>query len=354
MEFYILDSELDIIDVVDTFKSVIWTRRYWDEGDFELYVPATEKMIALLQRDRFIVRMDDTTQCMIIQDVQITTNIEDGNYLTVIGKDLKNLLDRRIVWKQITLSGFCEDAIRNLVTVNIIDPDDSDRQISNFVLGAKAGITHKMKMQFTGQSLNEAISKICKVQKLGYDVTLDLPNKQFVFKLYEGKDRSFNQSTNPYVVFSKDFENLISTDYVNNGSQFRNVAKVAGEGEGIGRKNAVVGTASGLSRYEMYVDIRDTSTNEGEIDALTYQSILIEKGASALAQTLYDETIDGEVEPNNTFKLGEDYFLGDVVEIVNEYGIEMTPRITETIESEDDSGHYTIPTFASDDSVEID
>lgn len=353
MEFYILDENLDVLDVVDTFKSVIWTRRFWEMGDFELYVPATPKMIDLLQKGRFVLRADDTTQMCIIQNVQITTNVEDGNFLTVTGGDLKNILDRRIVWKQITLSGNVEEAVRNLVTLNIISPEIEERQISNFVLAARNGFTETMKMQFTGQSLNEAISKICKVQKMGYDVSFDFANKRFVFSLYKGADRTFDQSTNPYVVFSKDFENLISTDYTDNGAQFRNVAKVAGEGEGIGRKNAVVGMASGINRYEMYVDIRDTSTNEGEIDEVTYQSILIEKGATALAETLYDEAIDGEVEPNNTFKLGVDYFLGDLVEIVNEYGIEMKPRITETIESEDETGHYIIPTFATDDSVEI-
>lgn len=44
---------------------------------------------------------------------------------------------------------------------------------------------------------------------------------------------------------------------------YRNVALVAGEGEGLDRKTIPVGAAEGMERYELYVDARDVSSNEG-------------------------------------------------------------------------------------------
>lgn len=348
MEFYILDENLDVLDIVDTFKSAIWTTRYFTDGDFELYVPATDKMINLLQKDRFVVRTDDTRKCMIIQNIELQTDVENGNYLSVTGKDLKNILSRRIIWKQITVSGYVEWCVRNLIETNAIDPEDPDRKIPRLELAEEIGLQDKMSTQYTGNNLEEVIQGICKNYKLGYDVELDLDNKKFIFCLYSGVDRSYNQAANPYVVFSNDFENLLSTNYKRSGEAFKNVAKIAGEGEGTARKYAVAGTATGLNRFEMFVDARDVSTNEGEIDEYTYKSLLSERGYAKLAENGIIENIDGEVEPNQTYQLNRDYFLGDIVEVVNEYNISMRPRITEVIESEDDSGHYVIPTFATD------
>lgn len=347
MQFYLLDTNLNILKVIDTFKSVIWTTRYYTSGDFELYIPATQDMIDLFKRNYYVIRDDDTTQAMIVENIQITTDVEEGNYLIITGRSLKSILGRRIIWLQTIINGRVESGIRTLVTKNAIDPDVPERKISNLILGPELGLTGKMKSQYTGDNLEETIQAICKTYKIGYDITLDLDNKKFIFILYKGADRSYNQSANPYVVFSNDYENLLHTDYKTNSENYKNVAKIAGEGEGNARKTTSVGSASGLERYEMWVDARDVSTNEGEVDELTYLSLLGEQGWAALAETTISEGMEGEVESNHTYKLNEDYFLGDVVEVVNEYGIAMTPRVTEVIESEDDTGHYTIPTFST-------
>lgn len=348
MLFYLLDTSLNVVDVVETYKSYIWTTRYFSAGDFELYIPATTKMISMLKKDYYVIREDDPTQAMIIQNIQITTNIDEGNFLIVTGPSLKSILSRRIIWQQTILSGYAEQCIRRLVNENCISPAIADRKINNMILGAELGITDKMSAQFTGDNLEEAIQGICKTLGIGYDVILDLDNKQFIFVLYKGTDRSYNQTTLPYVVFSNEFENLLRTDYTNDTSAYKNVAKVAGEGEGTDRKSVTVGNASDLNRYEIFVDARDISTNEGGVDATMYNDLLSEKGNEALAEAIINENIEGEVEANHTYKINKDYFLGDIVEVINEYGMEMTPRITEVIESEDDSGHYTIPTFSTD------
>lgn len=348
MLFYLLNTSLEVVDVIETYKSYIWTTRYFTSGDFELYIPATSKMINMIKQDYYIIREDDPTQAMIIKNIQITTSIDEGNFLIVTGPSLKSILGRRIIWQQTILSGYVEQCVRRLVNENCVNPSIADRKINNMILGSELGITDTMSIQFTGDNLEEAIQGICKTFSLGYDVMLDLDNKKFIFILYKGTDRSYNQNAVPYVVFSNEFENLLKTDYSNNTLEYKNVAKVAGEGEGTARKSVTVGNASGLNRYEVFVDARDMSTNEGEIDLTTYNGLLAERGNEALAETIIKESIEGEVEANHTYKINEDYFLGDIVEVINEYGMEMTPRITEVIESEDDTGHYTIPTFSTD------
>lgn len=66
-----------------------------------------------------------------------------------------------------------------------------------------------------------------------------------------------------------------------------------------------------------------------------------------LSTTSFTESFEGNVIPDGNYNLNEDYFLGDVVQVINEYGISAAPRIVEIIESEDENGKSTVPTFST-------
>lgn len=349
MEFYIVNESLDIIGIIDNYKSAIWTERYYESGDFEIYLSATEEILGTIQKNQYIVRMDDPSKAMVVECLKLTTSADGGDYLTISGRSLSSILSRRIVWTQTTYSGYLEKAVRRIVVDNFMSPEVVERTVSQMELGTEIGITEKVKAQFTGDVVETAIQSLCMEHKVGYTVEMDLTNKRFKFVLLEGQNRSYNQNANPYVVFSVEFDNLLSSEYKNDDTKYKNVAQVAGEGQGIERKKAVVGTASGLNRYEVFVDAKNQSTNGGEINAATYLNILAQKGAAKLADLGTTESIDSEVAPNQNFVLNRDYFLGDVVEIVNEYGIAMTPRVVEVIECNNENGYTCLPTFASDD-----
>lgn len=349
MEFYILNKSLQVVGVIDTYKSAIWTRRYYTSGDFEIYVPATDENTELLQEGFFVVRVDDTTKCMIIDSVGIKTDSENGDYLTATGKSLSSVLSRRIMWKQTQYTGLLEMALRRMVYDNAISPDMAARTIPQLELGEVAGLTEHIQIQLTGDNIETAISDTCKSYGIGYDVLFDFDRRKFIFIIYKGTDRSFNQSENPFVIFSPDYENIISSDYVNSSAAFKNTAQVAGEGQGVDRiKTAVNNANAGLERYELFVDARDISSNSGEVSASDYITLLQRRGTEKLAELETTESVNSEVASSETFKLNTDYFLGDIVEIINEYGIGMTPRVTEVIEANDDSGYSCIPTFANE------
>ena len=108
-----------------------------------------------------------------------------------------------------------------------------------------------------------------------------------------------------------------------------------------------MGNASGLDRYELYVDSRNSSTNDGEIAESEYLNMLIEEGSETLSDDAnkVTEHFEGEIEVLGNYVFGVDYFLGDIVQVINEYGHEKATRIIEVIESEDENGTSVIPTF---------
>ena len=187
MELYIMNKSLETIGIIDAFDSVIWTKRYFSAGDFELYLPATNKNISLLQAGNYVYRLDDET-AMIIEKIQISTDFETGNYLTVSGRSLESILARRIVWKQTFFGGEFEELIYKLIRENAINPTISERKIDNLRLAYKQGITRLIGKQITGTNLYDAIVDACTAYEIGWKITLNDTNN-FGFSSYEGVDR---------------------------------------------------------------------------------------------------------------------------------------------------------------------
>lgn len=349
MEFYILNKLFDVVGVIDTYISAIWTERYYESGDFEIYLPMDDEILNKVQKHFFIVRMDDTTKCGVIETLKISQSADGGDKLLISGRNLSSILSRRIVWKQTTYSGKVEQVCRNLVKDAFVSPEISSRMVDEFRLGAEKGFSDKVRVQYTGDNVEEAIQNLCKTYKLGYKVWFDVNDKHIVFEMYKGVDRSYEQEENPYVIFSEQFENLLSSEYTSDDVDYKNVAQVAGEGQGTARKKVIVGAGyTGLNRFETFVNASGVSTNDGEVDEMSYNNLLKQQGAEALADLSTTESFDSEVAPNYNYKLGVDYNLGDIVEISNQYGISISTRVTEIIESNDESGYSYIPTFAVD------
>lgn len=360
MELLVLNENFVAIDIIDTFESCIWTDRYNEYGDFELYISANSSHIPNLKKNNYLWSQD-SEHVMIIDTHETDSDIEYGNKLIISGASLEWILDRRIIWKQTTISGSLQDGIKKLLTENVISPEITERKIDNFIFeeSTDTRITElKAEAQFTGDSLYEAIAALCAVAGIGFKIILNDKN-QFVFKLYTGEDRSYSQNANPYVTFSPKFGNIINSNYYSTDMNLKTVTLVGGEGEGSDRKTVVVeaknGGGSGLSRREVFTDARDISstTEGGTISTSEYNSQLSQRGSENLEDYVSINTFDGEVESNYLYAYGRDFFMGDIVQLSDEYGNEKRTRITEYIRSYSNSGIEEYPTFTSiDDNID--
>ena len=351
--FYLLDKDMNLKRVIDTYKSAIWTERYNECGDFELYIPATVEIIAAVNfddqgRTQYIVRADNTEKCGLIESVQITTSAEDGNFVIVSGRLIEGLIFRRVVAQQLTYNGSAALTVQKIIEKSIISPTDAARTIANFeFLNSVTGSDIQMTNQYNGDNVGEATEAICKTLRIGYRAKFDIENKKIVFEIYEGTDRTLEQSAVAPVIFSNEFNNLLSSSYNVSVIPWKNCAIVLGEGQGTNRQRVIFGNSNaGTERREIYVNAMQTSTNGAEITPSTYNDMLYDKGYQACAENRPERETEADVAPNYGFILNKDYFLGDLVTVENEYGIAITPRVVETIECQDENGYSIIPTFA--------
>lgn len=348
MELLVLDTNFTAVAVVDSFRSLIWTDRYNQYGDFELYLAMDVEKLDIFKQDYYLW-LNGSEHCMIIEDLSIDSDVEEGNYLTVTGRSLESILDRRIVWGQKILNGNLQDAIETLLNEAIISPTNESRKIDNFIFEASTDpkVTElTIDTQYTGDDLYTVIQSLCEANQLGFMIRLNEQN-QFVFSLYAGADRSYDQMENPYVIFSPSFENIINSNYYTSTTELKNVTLVAGEGEGASRKMTAVGDTAGLARRELFTDARDISsdTDGGTLSADEYTAQLYARGVEKLAESTAKTAFEGEVDATRMFKYGEDFFIGDIVQIANEYGHEGKAYISELVMSQDETGTAMYPTF---------
>jgi hypothetical protein len=351
MDIYVLDKNFDVVRVIDEYISVIWTTRYYTYGDFELYLGANSEILNDLKFGYYLVREQDIVSAneyhnvMIILNREMVTDADAGDTIIFTGQCLKSILRRRVIKQTVfTATNTLRDDLWWLIMNNFTTPTDSDRTLTIKLGTDRITNTYNIDCQMTGKTVSEAFFDLC--QSYGYGYDMYIKDGDFYMYLYEGTDRSHDQNVNPYVTFSPEFDNLISCDYKEMREDYANFAYVAGEGEGVARTIATVGTTTGLDRIEIWVDARNASSNNGSISESDYIKQLKQDGRDALAEHKATASFEGELNNAINYELGVDYFLGDIVQIENTYGVSAHARIVEIIENDDETGNKIIPTFS--------
>lgn len=358
MELTILNYRFEDLYFIDEYESIIWTERYYSPGDFELNTAVNDYMLkaAQLIRESMEQRRDvyvwtgDSDTSMLVENIEIKTDLDTGTRFILTGRSLLSIMDRRIVWEQTILDGKLEGQVKKLITESIINPKLPERKIEE-VIFVESGDSRfdelTIRAQYTGDNLLEVLEKIGETYHIGYKTWITDENK-IAFQLYMGEDRSYDQNRNQEVIFSTQFENLLNTNYLESIKTLKNVALVAGEDEAQNRRTITIGEASGLQRRELYVDARDIQSTKEDGTAISeteYNAQLKQRGDEDLAENKYIKAFDGGIETNQTFQYGRDFFKGDIVQLSNEYGIDGKVRILEVIRSQDGTGLKMYPTF---------
>lgn len=398
MQLWILNSAYDVIGMIDEYESVLWNKKYNDAGYSEIYVPCDESMLELLKRGNYVYRYDDDMFCK-IHNKKIETDVENGDYLIATADDICKILAGRIVRWQIVFSGTVARFVEKLLIDNVIAPAQSQRAIPNFRIDTSnfSQFTEKIEVSSFKEDLLQVIVTTCKTYNLGFRLSYDMDRRELVFRLYRGADKA--TGAGGIVEFSPTFANILSSEYQEDDSEYKNVVYVGykGEDESEYLLSLFDGDKEpqGEARREIYVDgtginreitleelellfgtVKKTSwtvnetimsgywaTIDGEsigvavstgtgdeekitVTDYTYLLLIRALGQDALAEHKATQSFVGSADTIDTYEYKADYDLGDTVRAANEYGITGNAQITEVMESDDNEDGLVIePTF---------
>lgn len=343
MQLYVLDRSLNVIGILDTYQSLRWRRRFNNYSEFEMQCLLSADNLAMLVRDNILVKTDNLNEAAFIEYRNLQ-QLETGEELLVIkGRFLNSYFDRRIIWSQELINSTSEIAMRTLVKDQCITPVDNNRIIPNLQLGTLKNYIGNISYQVSYKNLFDELVNLTNSSNLGFRVLLDITNKKLNFEVFQGIDRTSGQSTNSRCIFSNDFENVITQQYVDSMNNLCNVALVGGVGVGSARKLVTVGSAVGLDRFETFVDA-DSISNIKSSDSSTiadvdYLPMLTAKGNEVLGATRDVKTFDSTINVNSNLIYRTDFDLGDKVTCINKkWGLTLDTQIVEIEETYDING----------------
>lgn len=336
----IYNKSLDNIGIVDTQSCLIWDRKYFEAGNFEIHAPINSKNVTLLKKG-YIVSFEDSDEFGIIDTVQFNQN-DSQTSITVKGLIGKGILNRRKIWEEAHLQSEAESAIRQLVDKNAINPSNVNRVLAYVKLGAIQDFTETIDcIAEARENLLDYLIAISQSTNIGFELFFDKINKQLKLECRKGTDRSTQQMGNPHIEFSQEYDNLRSCDYLCSDAGKVNCVKAQYSAD----VYSITGDEiSGWDRFEGFVEDSSAVKSGDEIDISATKATLLEKAKQSIAPAT--DNFEGEVDFTQGYKT--DYDLGDIVTVFNnEWDVSINNRIYEVQEVYDENGIQIIPVFGS-------
>ena len=374
MKITIMTPDIERLGEIANYESLIVNPSWHGVGKLELRINRHKLYSETLQKGNIIVVGNDTRKAFVIvhRAIELDDNGKVSENWHIIAHALKGVVGRRLTMPPAhtaydSKSGSTESVMKHYVERNAVNPVDGSRKIPQLVIAPDLKRGTQIDWQSRFKNLAEEVADISLMSGIGWDVHVDYDTQQWVFDVYEGRDLTTSQDTLSPVIFSATFGNIQNMSYSDSDMNFRNVAIVAGQGEGVDRRVIEVGQASGLERYETFVDARDVSeeteddepvprplpdiiadlNNRGnqklaemgqevylEAQILTpAKNVEITRQTAFLTQFQIHEYADVKEVWASSFVYEEDWYMGDIVTLQeNDWGVTLDARITEVTE----------------------
>lgn len=331
MQFIIFDKDFQTIGSIRIFNTLLWHRRYYSPGIFGLYLPA--EYFDLINSGKYLYR-NDRTELGVIREVNFTRGEKNERTAYCKGYFAEHLLDNNVIHPAFNQRGTPEALAYTMVDQYIINPADTERRICHIQLGNQQCGGNPITLQNTGDNVGERLYDTLKTQEMSQRLVFDYLENTLTYEVWKGLDRRDTQNVNSWAIFSDHFRNIKNAQYDRDESDCKNVAYVAGEGEGAARivVKVDIRQSPDEERRELWVDARDLQQHSDSMNYTDaqYRDLLFQRGLEKLADYAAVEKVDSDVDPNANLVYGTDFDLGDLCTYrYSDVNIECSKRITE-------------------------
>ena len=368
------DTKIVPLGVVEEMTSLVWTARYFSVGEVKILAPMTEINRSLLKCGNYVVKHDqyvdytDTDGNVWRRGAEIVyikySKSENGTeQIEAHANMMGDLLNRRIVFPQIVMTGTCQQIANRLFTRNYGSFANIDRM--GFIHGNGANDEGGIVQEDLGGSsvdysneeyvyLGDEIKSVCQLGKIGFDVLVCERLGELNFWLYKGRDLTDgNTDGNAPCVFSRDFDNVSSQEYEESIENYKSKAWTAhttssGEVQMSCTCNdpnytdeddpsGYDGRDVAFTFRESFVDCSDIQRTAEQSDGTTktmteaeYTKTIKNRLRTELSQRIETYSFNSTINVRSNLRYKEDFDLGDRVTCIEKsWGVTINSRITE-------------------------
>lgn len=354
----VYNTEWEKIAYIDSYTSLIWTRRYTTYGDFELYMPWKPYLNDIIKPDYYIELDGDPDlrgvwgseiYAMIIERIEYVQETGQPTMVIVKGRDLESILHRRVFYNDIVLSdsttgyslscryNYLAYIIKNCMGIDAVPARRIPYSIFNVNIPMPQYDDSRVRTVNKNDNLGESIAELLSTWGYGILVTYNLSDEMLYIRFSEHADRTTGENA---LIFRSDLDNLANCHYIKDISGMGNVCRISSNENTATYppgQNFDTATFRGINRREVAftTDLLGAATG-------TYQALQA-SGQRQIRSYYTTEDITAEIITTADI----DYKLGDLALIETDFGVMSQAWITEITQSYSSEGYIKYPTFGT-------
>ena len=303
IQFMTLDKDLNVNSILFP-TNIQWNRKYYECGSFSIQLPVNQ-----YNNSMKYVYTKDRPELGIIQQTNYSIDQSGFESVQISGYFLEYELNDKIIYPAFIADySNVEDAITALVNtykedIPLLTVKDSQHRgtASNF--------------QTIGDGLSDYVYYILTLHQSSYHIKYDYVNNKKIFEMWQGLDRTQDQTTNNPVTFSTYFGNLKQPNVVINDTKYKNYVIVKGTMNTGTDVYVVTDMSDGSYKNKVYLEAVGITYEEGMTEQ-TYKNALIQYGKEQLLNT-YSSVINIQTDIlTGSYEYMVDFDLGDLCDIV--------------------------------------
>ena len=310
MQILALKEDFSISDALAPLN-VQWNRQYYEVGTFSIQIPYEQ-----YNNDMVYIYSKDEVELGVIDKVRYSIS-HGAKTVQLSGVFLENELDDKVVVPDFKGSGVLEDEVVRFVNQYkadiplLADAESQGRGATVDFVATKEGIATEL-------------YKVLQNEEYSFRVAYDYESNSKAFSIWQGADRTQEQTENNPVLFSTAFKNLINPDVVLQ-KNLKNYAIVKGSFDGAD-VTAIADLSNG--EYQKQIVIDGSSVESEGLTKDAYIEKLKVFGETELLNQYADvENIAFDVD-NESYEYKVDYDLGDkCTVIIEDIGLVLEGRI---------------------------
>jgi hypothetical protein len=371
-------------NMVEGYNSMIWTERNLENGEFQMSTAKVGEMRALIP-DGSLISLRDSDEVMFVENHRIKRDEKGAATSIITGRTFETYLENRVAtgvyntpWKAIKQYTTAQAAAfliwNHLVNTTNQDPSrtgqvkDALTALANVVATDSTTVSEPVKDWYFEQGeIYKQLRDVLSLGRLGvrnirpknstgnvttFDTSAtagvrgtatktSTPNlTNLRIDVYNGVDRTRQQSVVAPVIFHYDSGHIVNPEYLFSIKDYKVMATVASSlgNTDVWPDNVVPAVIpSGINRRILFVDG----------GTLPDANSVIQKGTIELRNHIRKILFDGAISAASPYKYGVEYFLGDKVTLMAEFGFENTMTVAEYVRTQDHEGDRGYPTLIS-------
>lgn len=349
-------EEIKTDSLLEGWNSFIWTERYLPAGEFELRTHKIQDTIDMLSGGFSFLTISESREIMHVDTFEIDNNQEKPE-LVVKGVSCETWFDGRVALMDYPPSSDIpqdlDDIPRfkkykshpNYVARIVLNEYSEWHPLFQIHLSNSLGSGIQVYKLNAGEEIYSWVLDILREDDFGLRADgIFIPGKITV-AIYKGKDRTAGQSTNTPVILSPSAGHILNPSYLISSKKQKNTAYVeysySGMRSGIGRHTVSSGEASFNNRALL---TQAGNYTWGDSDLYTSLNSI---GRKLLAKHKKVDVFDGEISPDSPYKFDQDYWLGDKVTVMSDFGqTKKTMQVTEYTRAQTLEGYREYPTLS--------